>query len=387
MAVPWRSPRLHVILSTSLIAIMGIAMLGPVLPTLKGVFTVTDAQVGLVLTAYTAPGIVLAPFVGLVSDRIGRRRVLVPLLVLYGLAGVGIVFVQSFELLLALRFVQGIGASSLITLAVTLIGDYYDGRQQGEVVSVNSSVIGVGAAVFPALGGAMVVLHWTVPFAFFGVAVLLGLLALFVLEGSDTGASVSLSTYVEQLVAVVQDRRVVGMYAAALGTYVLFYGGVLTAMPLLLDETYGLAAPKIGLLLAVTSLASATVASQNVNLSERAGVSTILGAGFFAFGTAFLGIWYVDSVPVIGAALILFGVGVGLTMPSIDRTLVAVVPQGQRASALGLESTMIWSGQTIGPVLFTVLATDVLPSRGYVGLYLLFGLAAAAAGILAIARG
>lgn len=385
MAVPWRSPKLHVIFSSTLIGIMGVAMLGPVLPTLKGVFTITDAQVGLVLTAYTAPGVFLAPFVGLLSDRIGRRRVLVPLLVLYGLAGAGIALVDSFEHLLALRLLQGIGASALITLAVTLIGDYYDGRQQGEVVSLNSSVIGVGAAVFPALGGALVVVHWTLPFAFFGVSVVVGLLALAILDEPEYGETTALTTYVRQFGTVVRNRRVLGMYAAALGTYVLFYGGVLTAMPLLLDETYGLSAPQIGLLLALTSLASATVASRNVDLGNRASVSTILGLGFVAFGTAFLGIWYSDSVLVIGTMLLLFGVGVGLTMPSIDRTLVSAVPSGQRASVLGLESSMIWSGQTIGPVLFPVLATDVLPAWGYVGLYLLFGVGGTVAGVLAIA--
>ncbi len=387
MAVPWRSPKLYVVLSNTLIGIMGVALLGPVLPTLQGVFTVTDAQVGLVLTAYTAPGIVLAPFVGLVSDRVGRRRVLVPLLVLYGVAGASIVTAETFDRLLLLRFLQGVGASSLITLAVTLIGDYYDGRQRGEVVSVNSSVIGVGAAVFPALGGALVVVHWTAPFAFFGVSLVVALVALVVLDEPSVKRSTTFSAYVDRFGTVVRDRRVVGMYGAALATYVLFYGGVLTAIPLLLDDRYGLSGLQIGLLLAVTSLASATIASQNVNIGDRASVTSILGAGFLAFGLAFLGIWGTDSVPVIGAMLLVFGVGIGLTMPSIDRTLVGIVASEQRASVLGLESSMIWLGQTIGPVLFPVLATDVLAGRGgYVQLFFLFGCFSAAAGLLALAR-
>lgn len=375
MAIPWRSPKLHVVLSATLIGIMGVALLGPVLPTLKGEFAVTDAQVGLVLTAYTAPGIVIAPFVGLLSDRVGRRRVLVPLLVLYGVAGAGIVLVQSFEQLLVLRFCQGIGASSLITLAVTLIGDYYEGRQRGEIVSVNSSAIGIGAAIFPGLGGVLVVLHWSAPFAFFGVAIPIGLVALFVLDEPSVDRSTSLSAYVDQLLAVVRNRRVLGMYAAALSTYVLFYGGVLTAIPLLLDESYGLTPPEIGVLLALTSVASASVASQNVKLSDRASVEVILGAAFLVFGVAFVGIWKTSSVYAIGAMLLLFGVGVGLTMPSIDRTLVTAVPGAQRASVMGLLSTMIWGGQTIGPVVFPLLATaEGSLFEGYPQLFLAFGI-------------
>lgn len=383
MAVPWRSPKVHVILSATLIGIMGVALLGPVLPTVKGVFEVSDAQVGLVLTAYTAPGIVIAPFVGLLSDRVGRRRVLVPLLTLYGLAGAGIVFVETFDQLLFLRFCQGIGASSLITLAVTLIGDYYDGRQRGEIVSANSSAIGIGAAIFPGLGGLLVVVHWAAPFAFFGVAVLVALLALAVLDEPTVERATSLSTYVQQLTAVVRNREVLGMYGAALTTYVLFYGGVLTATPLLLDDTYGLSPPEIGLLLALTSIASASVASQNVKLGDRAAVTTILGTAFLAFGVAFVGISWADSVYVIGGMLLVFGVGIGLTMPSIDRTLVTAVPAAQRASVLGVLSSMIWLGQTIGPVLFPLLATDdVSPFTGYPQLFLAFGLLSVGLGVV-----
>lgn len=383
MALTRRSLRLPVVLSATLMGIMGVALLGPVLPTLKGTFEVSDAQVGLVLTAYTTPGIVIAPFVGLVSDRIGRRRVLVPLLFLYGVAGGGIVLVESFEQLLVLRFLQGIGASSLIALAVTLLGDYYTGRRRGKVVSLNSSVIGIGAAIFPGLGGLLVILHWAAPFAFFGVAVLVAVLALAVLDEPDVDRELSLSAYVARFETAVRSRRVLGMYGAALATYVMFYGGVLTAMPLLLDGTYGLSAPVIGLLLASTSVASATLASQNVRLSDRASIETVLGTAFLTFGIAFVGIWWTDSVYVIGAMLLLFGVGVGLTMPSIDRTIVSTVPGAQRASVMGLLSTMIWLGQTIGPVVFPLLATDPRsPFEGYPVLYLTFGLAAICIGVI-----
>lgn len=385
MALTRRSLRLPVILSATLIGIMGVALLSPVLPTLKGVFEVSDAQVGLVLTAYTTPGIVIAPFIGLLSDRFGRRPVLVPLLLLYGVAGAGIVLVDTFEHLLALRLLQGIGASSLIALAVTLIGDYYEGRDRGRYVSLNSSVIGIGAAIFPGLGGLLVVLHWSTPFAFFGVAIGVALLALAVLEEPDVDRETSLSTYVARFGTVVRNRSVLGMYAAALATYVMFYGGVLTATPLMLDETYGLSAPTIGALVALTSVASATIASQNVRLSNIVPVEALLGTAFLTFGAAFLGIWWTDSVYVIGAMLLLFGAGVGLTMPSIDRTLVTSVDGAQRASVMGLLSSMIWLGQTIGPVVFPLLATDAWsPFGGYPQLFFGFGLSAVVIGALVL---
>lgn len=55
--IPWRSGTLYVIVSSSLIGVMGVSLISPVLPDLRAVFGVSDAQIGLVITAYTLPGI------------------------------------------------------------------------------------------------------------------------------------------------------------------------------------------------------------------------------------------------------------------------------------------------------------------------------------------
>ena len=146
---------------------MRVSLISPVLPALRPVFDVSDAEIGLIITAYTLPGIFISPFIGLVADRIGRKRVLVPLLVTFGAAGVGIAFTTDFTLVLGLRFLQGVGASALVTLAITLIGDIYDGTQRNTLIGVNGSVIGTGAAFYPLLGGVLAVLRWNVPFPLF----------------------------------------------------------------------------------------------------------------------------------------------------------------------------------------------------------------------------
>jgi MFS family permease len=84
--------------------------------------------------------------------------------------------------------------------------------------------------------------------------------------------------------------------------------------------------------------------------------------------------------------LFLFGSGLGLMAPSIDRTLVGAVSSAQRASVMGMTSSMIWLGQTIGPALFPLLATDVFAqSGGYSYLFLVFGSATILGGVVTIA--
>ncbi|NIR44613.1 MAG: MFS transporter, partial [Gemmatimonadetes bacterium] len=68
-------------------------------------------------------GIVVAPIVGIIADRLGRRTVLTACLMIFGLFGGLSALAPSFEFLLLARFAQGVGSAGLINLAVVLIGD------------------------------------------------------------------------------------------------------------------------------------------------------------------------------------------------------------------------------------------------------------------------
>ena len=382
--IPWRSSALYVILSSSLIGVMGVSLISPVLPDLRGVFGISDAQVGLVITAYTLPGIFLTPFIGLVADRFGRRRVIVPLLLTFGLAGAGIAFVDSFTDVLVLRFVQGIGASALVTLAVTLIGDFYEGNRRDAVMGLNGSTIGTGAAAYPLIGGALAAVHWNVPFLFFGIAVLVGLVTLFVLEEPNDNRSSDVGTYLRRLGAVSRLPSALAIFVSIFVIFFVFYGAVLTALPLMLSDEFGLTAGQIGPVLAMVALASATVSSQYGRVSEWRSAPELVALGFVAYGTSLLGVWLAPSPLFVGASLLVFGVGFGVVMPSVDTTVVTLVSGELRAGMMGMRTSMLRLGQTLGPVGFTFVAETafITPVAGYRVLLVTSGVFVAVAGVL-----
>lgn len=366
-ALPWTSRAFYVIILSSLIGVMGVSLISPVLPQLRTVFGVSDAQVGLVITAYTLPGIVLTPFVGLLADRIGRRRVIVPLLLIFGIGGAGVAFVDGFTEVLVLRFLQGIGASALISLSVTLIGDFYQGTQRDAAMGFNGSSMSTGAALYPLLGGLLAAIRWSVPFLFFGVAVLVGLIALFVLEEPPMQEPTDVRTYFSRLRGAALDPRALALFGAVFSAFFLFYGGVLTAVPLLLTDVYGLMAGQIGLVLAMVSLASAVVSSQYGRIANWRSAPELVTLGFVAYGASLVGVWLATSPIQIGAALLAFGVGFGIVMPSIDTTLVTLVSGELRAGVMGLRTSVLRLGQTVGPFAFTFAAEVAFPTtvQGY----------------------
>lgn len=366
-ALPWTSRAFYVIILSSLIGVMGVSLISPVLPDLRTVFGVSDSQVGLVITAYTLPGIVLTPFVGLLADRVGRRRVVVPLLLIFGIGGAGVAFVDGFTEVLVLRFLQGIGASALISLSVTLIGDFYEGTQRDAVMGFNGSSMSTGAALYPLVGGLLAAIRWNAPFLFFGVAVLVGLVALFVLEEPAMQEPTDVRTYFSRLRGAALDPRALALFGAVFSAFFLFYGGVLTAVPLLLNDVYGLTAGQIGLVLSMVSFASAVVSSQYGRIANWRSAPELVALGFVAYGASLVGVWVATSPIQIGAALLAFGVGFGIVMPSIDTTLVTLVSGQLRAGVMGLRTSVLRLGQTLGPFAFTFAAEAAFPTttQGY----------------------
>jgi ACDE family multidrug resistance protein len=81
----------------------------PAFPEVQKVFGVSRGQVALLITIFTLPSVLLTSVIGALSDRFGRRKILVPSLLLFGLAGGACALARNFELLLALRVLQGVG--------------------------------------------------------------------------------------------------------------------------------------------------------------------------------------------------------------------------------------------------------------------------------------
>jgi len=102
-----------IIFGVTLIAVMGISSITPAFPGIIKYFGISTQQVGWLIAAFTLPGIFLTPVTGILADRVGRKLVLIPSLIVFGIAGFMCSFMKDFHSLLALLFIQGIGASSV----------------------------------------------------------------------------------------------------------------------------------------------------------------------------------------------------------------------------------------------------------------------------------
>lgn len=125
----------------------------PALPAIARDLATSDAEAQLTLSSFLA-GFAVGQFVyGPVSDRLGRRPVLLAGLALYLVASTACVLAPDIGTLIAARFVQAVGASGPIVLARAMVRDLYEGPRAGRELSRMGSIMGVVPAVAPVLGG------------------------------------------------------------------------------------------------------------------------------------------------------------------------------------------------------------------------------------------
>ncbi len=151
---------LQVVFAVTLMAVLGVSSITPVLPDIATVFDRTPQSVAWVIAIFTLPGVLFTPVAGVLGDRIGRKVVLIPCLLLFAVAGTACGFARSFESLLVLRFLQGTGAAALGAINVTLIGDLFSRQQRAAAMGYNAAVLSVGTGIYPAVGGGLALFAW-----------------------------------------------------------------------------------------------------------------------------------------------------------------------------------------------------------------------------------
>ncbi|HEX7022962.1 MAG TPA: MFS transporter, partial [Trueperaceae bacterium] len=226
----------------------------PAFPDMRAALGVSAGSAGWLITAYSLPGIALTPLVGILADRRGRKGTLFGSLVLYGLAGGGCALAPGFGLLLALRFLQGIGGAALFSLSVTIISDLYQGPWRARALALDAGAVGLGAAVFPAIGGSLALLGWRLPFATAFLAVPLALALLWRLDVPEPRPSGSLRGYLLDVRRHLANRTVRGNLLITVLINFVLVGAFFGYLPHVLEAGFGASALVIGVIMAMRAL-------------------------------------------------------------------------------------------------------------------------------------
>lgn len=341
----------------TLMAVMGVASITPAFPSIKAHFNISATEVTLLITVFTFPGILLAPVVGIMADHWGRKTILLPSLVLFGLAGGACFFTKEWEVLLVLRFFQGVGAASLGSLNVTLIGDLFSGEKRGAVMGYNASVLSTGTAAYPAFGGALAMAGWQYPFLLSLLAIPTGILVITCLKNPEPREARSLKSYLKQTWRNINKKTVWGFFIINILLFIILYGAYLSYFPQMMAERLEATNFQIGLLMSGLSVITAITSSQLKRINRIISTKTQLYISFSLYLVSMLILSVTASWWVLIIPLVTFGMGHGMLIPGIQNQLVGFAPLSERAGFMSINSTVLRLGQTLGPVFIGLFFT------------------------------
>jgi len=356
----------RLLLAANAMGALGTALVSPVLDSLTGPLGVSAAQIGLVVTAVAAPSIVLIPLSGALTDRFGRKPVLVTGLLGFGGGGLAIAFTTDFAVVLGLRALQGAAFAGVTPVIITCLGDLYDGDAETTAQGIRFGTSGLSQAFFPAVAGLAVAVAWQYPFFIYGVALPVAVaVALFFEEpraastggeatdgGTDStdGGTDSTRGYVVGLAAIARRRRTLA-FLLARSVVVLPFIGFLTYNSLVVSRLQGGTPGQAGLLVALFSVVYAVTATQSGRIAARfdrptlplVGANLALGGGLVVFVLA-------PSVAAAAPAVTAMGVGVGVTFSLYRSIITGLAPQSSRGGLVSLSESGGRVAATVAPV-------------------------------------
>lgn len=327
---------LHLVFSSSLLMMMGVNLVQPVLPAMIDPLGISEAEVGLVIAVYTAPAILLAPMLGFAADRYGRRSLLAVGLIIFGLAGAAIFFAPSFQWVLILRAIQGLGFATVTPLVIVLIGDLLEGHREVAGQGLKVFIDRVGYVVLPPLGGGLATIAWYWPFLTNIVGVPLGILVLVWMPETRPSQTVQPWSYIKDMLRVAQRPHLVIAFSAGFLRFFLDYG-FLTYLPLFVVRMRGLSTTEAGLLMIPYALGAMITSSQAGRMAAGYEKTRLLLMAFVVTGVSLVAVPLAWNIPLISGALVFYGLANGIISPMQKSLLTQNAPIELRGGVVSLD--------------------------------------------------
>ena len=256
----------------------------PSFPELVHYFKTTPSKAQLTLSAFTIAFGIGQLIYGPVSDRMGRRYVLLAVIAIYAVASVLCVLTNSIDELIIARFFQALGGAAGIVLSRAIIRDLFDKLEGARALSLMLLVPSLAALISPFVGGYILkffgdwrLIFWVLT-CFGVIAFILGVLKLPETHPPEKRTSSSFSKILNDYISVVCHRRAAGyMICGGLSFATMF--AQLSGTPFIYIEIFGVAPENFGLLFSLSVFAIMGGSYLNSRLVIRFGIRRMLAVG------------------------------------------------------------------------------------------------------------
>jgi DHA1 family tetracycline resistance protein-like MFS transporter len=356
--------RLAILFLIVFVDLVGFGIILPLLPLYADRFGASGTWIGILVLSYSAAQLLTAPLWGRLSDRFGRRPVLLVGLVGSAVSYLVFAFAGSITALLLSRVMAGVGGAN-VPVAQAYIADITPPEGRAGGMGLIGAAFGLGFIFGPAIGGILAPVSPAAP----GIAAAIlcatnALLALFLLpeslsreerearvaaraasQGERTGPPGA-----EELRAVLRNPE----FRSVLLLSFLFtaaFSALHPVFPLFAAQRFGLEAREVGWLFAFLGTVSAIMQGGVVRaLAPRIGEDGLVRLAALPFVAGLVGIALAPTVPLLLVALALLAIGFGGTLPSLVSLLSRAAPDELQGGSLGIGQSVSALSRVAGPL-------------------------------------
>jgi DHA1 family tetracycline resistance protein-like MFS transporter len=367
---------------TIFLDLVGFGMFIPVIPLVARRFGASDSEAVAVASLYSLGTLLAVAILGRLSDRLGRKKLLLGTVAVSTVAQILTGLAQTFPVLLAVRFIAGM-ASGNISVAQACISDVTTPQERGRSMALIGIAFGLGFSFGPAIG-ALVSLFFP-DHSLFGIGMAAAVLNFFNLvvvarrlpethHGLSGPDMRELVEHVKQSTSNLvhektsggwwQDFRLIlkdkGFRIVMLLGFLQVFGfmGLESVLSLVLNDAYLITEQRqqyyafmyVGFMLVLVN------GGLTRPLIQRLGEVRTLNIGQFLLGLTMIGLPLVaPSLPLLYLFLFTLAAGSGFSTPSISSLTSRLAPQHMQGFALGASQTLGALARIVGPATFGIL--------------------------------
>jgi DHA1 family tetracycline resistance protein-like MFS transporter len=365
-----------ILFATVFFDLLGFGIVIPFLPMYAERLGIGAGAIGLLLSAYSITQFIFAPMLGRLSDRIGRRPV-----IMLGLFGSSLSYLiygfsASFAGLLISRAVHGACAATVST-AQAYVADTTEESRRAHAMGMIGAAFGLGFVLGPAIGGLLGAVSLRTPVLFAAALTFANLIfaAGWLPESRDarTGEAAESGARVAERSSFAMPRllrrhRALGLLLATAFLLTFAIASLEATFALTVPAVYGYSAAGVGGLLAFAGFVQALVQGYLVGkLAPRTGEAPLVlaGAAALAMGLAPLGSW--SSHAALFGMLVLIGSGYGFGTTAVATLVSRRTARELQGEALGLNQSVLSFARVVGPLAGGIAYQAMGPAAPYLG--------------------
>ncbi len=352
--------------SIPLVMTLGNSMLIPVLPVMEKKLDISAFQTSMIITIYSILAIIFIPFAGFLSDHIGRKKVIIPSLILAAIGGLISAWASwkmddPYTMILIGRALQGIGASGAFPIVLPLVGDMFKTEEEvssslGLIETSNT----LGKVLSPVLGAFLAGFVWYLPFFSIPVFCLISvLLVLFLVKTpAKRQKPLPFKEFWNTIKATFKNNWK-WLYAIFIIGIILMFVlfSVLYYLSDTLEKVYEIKDLKKGLYLAIPlgGLCIASYFTGKLIKENKVLMKWIIVGGTVLLTVSIAILSFSKVMWIIITLFLLAGIGIGVALPCLDAFITSGIEKQERGSISSIYSSMRFIGVAAGPPLMTIM--------------------------------